>query len=93
MLRDSPEQSKRFDITAAPRMVEKERCLELFVFSNGNPREELEYFSPGKNEKKENPAVPKRVSVDPLYESTDKYRRVSKPIEVDELMLPGSSSS
>jgi hypothetical protein len=71
----------------------KERYPELFVFSEENPKEYLEIFSPGKDKKKENPKIPKRVSVDPLYESTDKYRRVVKPSKVDELLLPGPTSS
>jgi hypothetical protein len=93
MLRDNPILSNYFDSYAALGMREKERCLKLFVFSDENPREELKFFSQGKDKKKEKSTIPKRVSVDPLYESTDKYRRVVKPIKVDELMLPGSSSS
>lgn len=65
----------------------------MFVFSDESPKEDLKIFSPGKDKKEENPTIPKRVSVDPLYESTDKYRRVVKPSKVDELLLPGPTSS
>lgn len=40
---------------------------------------------PDKDAKKKTTANPQKVSVDPLYDSTDKYRRVVKPFEVEDI--------
>jgi hypothetical protein len=57
----------------------------LFFSSKKSPHKGPKFFMPDKDSKKKKTADPQKVSLDPLYDSTDKYRRVVKPFEVEEL--------
>ncbi|MCD4727192.1 MAG: hypothetical protein K8R46_06000 [Pirellulales bacterium] len=59
----------------------------VFVLSEQRDRKGKKFFSPGNTPVKKGSKIPdpEKVSLDPLYDSTDKYRRVIKPIRFEDL--------
>ncbi len=58
----------------------------MFVLSEQRDKKDKKFFSSDKiPAKKKHSEIPEKVSLDPLYDSTDKYRRVIKPIRFDDL--------
>jgi hypothetical protein len=57
----------------------------MFVLSEQKEKKENKFFSSDKVPARKPSEIPEKVSLDPLYDSTDKYRRVIKPIRFDDL--------
>ena len=64
----------------------QERRRVLFVPSEQKEEKDLKRSASGDTRKEEGKEALKKVSLDPLYDSTDKYRRILKPIKEEDLL-------
>jgi len=59
------------------------------VFSEKSFEKEPNALSKDRTSRKPSVKIPKKISVDPLYDSTDKYRRIFIPNDMEEIISSG----
>ena len=69
-----------------PEWAFQERRRALFVPSEQKEEKDLKKSASVDTRKEERDEAPKKVSLDPLYDSTDKYRRILKPLKEEDLL-------
>ncbi len=59
------------------------------VFSKRSLENQANALSKDRSLRKPKGQTPKKISVDPLYDSTDKYRRIYIPNDMEEIISSG----